>query len=204
VLIDDGRVLAITNGGGPRGGVAPSVTYVDVESEKLLEKLEFSTPDINAGHLAVTTSGDLAVVSAQREGLNPYQNTGGVTLRPKGGRFETMSAPTDVVDRLIGETLSLCIDEEHRVVAATTPIANLLTFWDLDSGRLIKHYAAHNPRGVSLSLDGRHFVLSYEKPPQLSLLSTETLKQVGGADLAQTGMSGSHILNYSLPMSKNS
>ena len=199
VLIDEGRVLAITNGGGPRGGVAPSVTYVDVESQKLLEKLEFSTPDINAGHLAISADGDLAVISAQRDGLKPYENTGGVTLRPKGGEFTTMSSPQDVVGRMFGETLSLCIDEQRRIVAATTPIANLLTFWNLDTGELVRHYAAHNPRGISLSLDRRHYVLSYEKPPQLSLLSTESLEQVGGADLMQTGMSGSHILNYSLP-----
>ena len=199
VLVDDGRVLVITNGGGRRGGVAPSVTYVDVENQQLLEKLEFSTPDINAGHLAVSADGDLAVISAQRDGLKPYENTGGVTLRPKGGEFRTMASPSDVVERLFGETLSLCIDEQRRIVAATTPIANLLTFWNLDTGELVRHYAAHNPRGISLSLDRRHYVLSYEKPPQLSLLSTETLEQVGGADLMQTGMSGSHILNYSLP-----
>lgn len=199
VLIDDGQVLAITNGGGPRGGVAPSVTYVDVENQKLLEKLEFSTPDINAGHLAISADGDLAVISAQRDGLKPYENTGGVTLRPTGSEFTTLSSPQDVVGRMFGETLSLCIDEQRRIVAATTPIANLLTFWNLDTGELVRHYAAHNPRGISLSLDRRHYVLSYEKPPQLSLLSTETLEQVGGADLMQTGMSGSHILNYSLP-----
>jgi len=199
VLIDDGRVLAITNGGGPRGGVAPSVTYVDVETQKLVEKLEFSTPDINAGHLSVSSAGDLAVISAQREGLKPYENTGGVTLRPRGGDFTTVASPSDVVERMFGETLSLCIDERRRIVAATTPIANLVTFWNLETGELVRHYAAHNPRGINLSLDGRFFVLSYEKPPQLSLLSTETLEHVGGADLINTGMSGSHIVSYSLP-----
>lgn len=199
-LIDDGRVLVITNGGGPRGGTAPSVTYVDVKTEKLIEKLEFATPDINAGHLAISARGDLAVVSAQRDGLPPETSPGGISLRPAGGTWHTLTQPASLLSRLYGETLSVCIDEAHGVVAATTPVGNRLTFWDMASGRLLREYGAHNPRGVTLTRDGGHFVVSYDKPPHLSLISTETLDKTANLDLAGTGMSGSHIFTTVLPV----
>ena len=53
-----------------------------------------------------------------------------------------------------------------------------------------------NPRGVALSKDGRHFVLSYGKPPQVTLISTASLEPEAGSDLIYTGMSGSHVLTY--------
>ena len=59
-LIDGGRTLAITNGGGTMDeDAAPSVTFVDVQSEKAQERLFFPTPRINAGHLALTRGRDL-------------------------------------------------------------------------------------------------------------------------------------------------
>ncbi len=198
-LIDDGKTMVTTNGGGTADGAAPSVTYVDVAAEKLIEKLEFDREDINAGHLAITAAGDIAVISAQREGLSPYSNTGGISLRPSGGEFRQVGEPADVVANMFGETLSLAIDADNNTIAATTPVGNLLTFWDLKTGELKRHYPAHNPRGVALTQDGRYFVLSYEKPPHVSLIDTVTLDKVADFDLRDTGMSGSHIISYSLP-----
>lgn len=198
-LIDAGKTMVVTNGGGPMDGARPCVTYVDVAAERLIEKLEFESPAINAGHLAVSSAGDLAVVSAQRDGLDPYSSTGGVSLRPAGGEFHTVTEPQDVVERLFGETLSVCIDERHGVVAATTPVGNTLTFWDIDSGELLRYYPAHNPRGIALTADGRFFVLSYEKPACLSLIASDSLDKVSGVDLQGVGTSGSHIFSYSLP-----
>ena len=195
-LIDGGRTMVVTNGGGPLNGEPPSVTYVDVQSRKLQEKLELTAPRINAGHLALSPAGDLAVVSAQREGLDPATSTGGISLRPAGGRFRTLGEPEELLARLKGETLSVCLDGTGGIVAATTPTANVLSFWDMKSGRLLRHYDVENPRGVALSRDGRHFVLSYGKPPQVSLISTTSLEPEAGTDLIYTGMSGSHVLTY--------
>ena len=112
-----------------------------------------------------------------------------------------MTQPEEVVSRLPGETLGLCIDENRGVVAATTPMANALTFWDMVSSELLRHYPAHNPRGVTLTADGRFFALSYEKPPHISLIATDSLEKAADLDVQGTGMSGSHIINYNLPSS---
>jgi hypothetical protein len=200
-LIDNGNTMVITNGGGNLSGAAPGVAFVDIHSEKLIEKLEFDTPDINAGHLDITSDGGLAVVSAQREGF-PDMANGGISLKPRKGDLHTLDEPEDIVQRLQGETLSVCIHETSGVVGATTPAGNLLTFWDLDSGKLLRHVELQNPRGIELSRDGAHFVVSYgfgAPPEALCLFSADSLERIPGYDIAATGITGSHLFSYTLP-----
>ncbi|HRI53565.1 MAG TPA: DUF1513 domain-containing protein, partial [Pseudomonadota bacterium] len=76
-LIDQGRTMVVTNGGGSisdnsNGNALPAVCYIDLQSERLLERVELASPQFNTGHLFATAAGDLAVVSAPRDGLpNP-------------------------------------------------------------------------------------------------------------------------------------
>lgn len=200
-LIKGGDVMVIANGGGPHGGVPPSVTYVDVHEERLLDKLEFENQDINAGHLDTTADGGLAVVSAQREGLHD-RDPGGITLRMPDGSLQTLREPHKLVERLYGETLSVCIHEPTGTVGATTPAGNLLTFWDLGTGALRHYYILQNPRGIELTQDGEHFVVSFgfgDPPEAICLISARSLRKIEGYDLAPTGITGSHLMSYNLP-----
>jgi len=197
-LIDEGKTLVITNGGGPLESEAlPSVTFVEAASTKLLEKLTFETPRINAGHLAISRRRDLVAISAPRDGL-PKESQGGVTIRTGPGPFETMSRPQEVVQRMIGESLSLCIDEGRRVVGVTNPDGNIVTFWDLDQKRLVKHLDLPAPRGIGRTLDGESLVLSYGQGT-LALLDPETLTPRPAPVVASSTLSGSHIFNWDDP-----
>jgi hypothetical protein len=182
-------------------GVPPSVTYVDVQTQRLLEKLEFDTPTINAGHVDVAQAGALAVVSAQREGL-PDKHPGGITFRFPDGAFRTLREPRKVVQRLLGETLSVCIHEGTGIVGATTPAGNLLTFWELATGRLVRYYVIENPRGITLTQDQSHFIVSFgfgTPPEAICLVSASTLRVAEHHRLAPTGITGSHLFSYSFP-----
>lgn len=197
-LVDDGCVMVITNGGGLRGGSAPCVSWVDVQTEELLEKRELDTPDFNTGHVALTPDGELAVVSAPRKG-EEKAGTGGISLST-GGALHALSEPREITARLKGETLSVCIDARRGVVAATTPDAGLLTFWDLASGRLLRRYQLRHPRGVALTRDGNCYVVSYGNPvAHMSLIDSASLEKVEGYDMEWTGITGSHIFSYSFP-----
>lgn len=201
-LIEGGKTMVVTNGGGPKKGIAPSVTYIDIPSQKLLDKLEFERDDINAGHLDITRTGGLAVVSAQRQGL-PDKAPGGITLKLGNGEFRTLMKPWNIVKRLLGETLSVRIHEPTGVVGATTPAGNLLTFWDLETGELLRHYELQNPRGIELTQDGEHFVVSFgfQDPPEaMTLISARTLEKVEGYDMNPVFITGSHLFSYSLPV----
>jgi hypothetical protein len=197
-LIDDGKTLAITNGGGSQESEAlPSVTFVDIASTRLLERLTFATPRINAGHLAVSARRDLVAISAPREGM-PREALGGVTIRAGGGPFETVDRPQEVIGRMVGESLSVCIDEERRVAAVTNPDGNIVTFWDLDGRRLVKHLDLPAPRGLARTLGGGPMALSYGQGT-LVLLDPETLAPAPVPVVASSTLSGSHIFGWDPP-----
>ena len=194
-LIDEGRTLAITNGGGVLGDsaddAAPSVTFVDARSTKLLERLTFEDQRINAGHLALTSARDLVAISAPREGL-PASERGGVTIRTGQGPFVTMADPENVVSRMVGESLSLCFAPNEAVVGVTNPDGNIVTFWDMAEKRFLKKLDLPAPRGFARTLDGSHLVLSYGAG-SLTLLSPDTLEPVAEHRVARSELSGSHV-----------
>ena len=54
LLIDGGSTLVVTNGGSYAAGSPGNVAFVDVRSQKLLEKLVIPHPQLNAGHVAIS------------------------------------------------------------------------------------------------------------------------------------------------------
>ncbi len=198
-LIDDGKVLVVANGGHAYdAGVPASVTWVEVSSGKLLDKVDVPDPKLNAGHFALT-GGDLVIVSAPRDGLPDFaEANGGVTLRPNGGRATTMHDPAPVTSLLKGETLSVCLHEPSRVAACTTPRGDLVTFWDLDTLSLVKAHVLPKARGVTLTLDQQHFVISHGIV-DVSFVRTADLELVPGEAFDGSYLTGSHVITYDLP-----
>ncbi|MEM1035028.1 MAG: DUF1513 domain-containing protein [Myxococcota bacterium] len=199
MLIDDGKVMVVANGGGRmQGGARPCVTYVDVASARLLEKVELKTARYNTGHLAMGTDGALAVVSAPRDGLpTRTPRLGAVSLRTPGKPLVTMSKPKRVVDKMKGETLSVAVHGDR--VVATQPDGNMVTVWSLAQTKLVKKIASlQGPRGVCLTLEEDAFVVSHNVDGQmaLTLLSTEDLSPVRHVPGSFT--SGSHIYAHPL------
>ena len=88
LLIDEGKTLVVSNGGGPKdGGAQPCVCYIELSTGKLLDKVVLDSPLHNTGHLGLSRRGDLAVISAPRDGLpSPNEQLGALSLRPLGGR----------------------------------------------------------------------------------------------------------------------
>ncbi len=198
VLIDRGRTLVITNGGGTleETDAAPSITFVDVATRKLREKLPFDNPRLNAGHLALTSRRELVVISAPRSGL-PNGDLGGISLRAPGAPLKQLTEPAEVTHRMIGETLSLAIHEPSHVVAVTTPDADLVTFWNYQRGKLVKSLKLDHPRGITLTRDQRYFAVSHGAvTPVLSYLSTTTLEPDAARTVADAHLSGSHMYTW--------
>ncbi len=193
VLVDDGRTLVVTNGGGTLGSAdAPSVAFVDLESGALRDKLVIDNPRINAGHLFIASDGALAVVSAPRAGLPEESSQGGVSLRPAGGALASVAEPADVTQRMLGESLSVCIHEPSDIALVTNPRGNLVTFWHVRDRRLAGTYEVRSPRGVTLTRDGSAFVLACGAKAEIVLLSTSTHEPLSGRDYGTALLSGSH------------
>jgi len=198
MLTDDGRTLVVSNGGSRVGeSEPPNVAYVDIADRSLRERIEVPDAAINAGHIAMTTHGDLALVSAPRDGLAPETHRGGVSLRPRAGALTTVAEPRDVTEALLGEVLSVAIHEPTGIVGATTPLANLVTFWQLATGALVHKLRVPNPRGIAVSVAGDEFVVNFGETPHAARIDATTLQPVdapGNRRGYPSLVTGSHIV----------
>jgi hypothetical protein len=202
-LLPDGRTMMVANGGGKiRSGAMPSVVFLDVESEALLERIDLVEERFNAGHVARTAAGDVAVVSAPRDGLpNPLRQLGGVTLVPRGKPPMAIKRPTSTTDRMVGEALSVAIYEPERRVIATHPYGNMVSMWRLDDGALLGTLDDFvEPRGVALTLDQEWLVLSHRlgRSVTITLLSTSDLSGKPARRVDPSYTSGSHLFSHDL------
>jgi hypothetical protein len=190
-------VMVVTHGGGPLGddtpAARPCVTWVELSSGRLLERLTLASPRYNTGHLALGEDGALAVVSAPRDGLAPNTHRGALTLRAKGRAAVTVEAPRPVVDRMLGETLSVLFDAPRDLVAATNPLGDLLSFWRGD-GTCLGAMSVRAPRGVALTLDRAWLLVSHltDRAPRITALDANTLSPTGFC-VDPSFVTGSHL-----------
>ncbi|MEX1365987.1 MAG: DUF1513 domain-containing protein, partial [Nannocystaceae bacterium] len=203
-LWGDGNVLVVTNGGTPVGNEQdrPNVAFVDLRTNALLESVRPTNPWINTGHVAVGSGGEIAVVSAPRDGLSSTDDVGGVSLRGTTGPLRTAEQPPALIRTLKGETLSVVIHEPTRSVATTTPLGGCIMVWDLDTGQPRGRLLVPEPRGVALSLDGDELIFSFGNPPRVARLDATTL-ELPASEHERAGVpsscTGSHILVADLP-----
>lgn len=196
-LVEGGRTLVITNGGGPVDSpFLPSVTFVDVASRALLEKHEVLDRNRNTGHVALTDNREFAMVSAPRDGLPAQTSLGGVTLRRQGQPWVHMMAPNVVTSRLIGESLSVAIHRPSRTVVATHPDGDLITFWSLDRGGLMTRLELPGPRGVTVTLDQQFYAVSYGTEARLLLIHARPFRVLPDRRLAVGIFGGAHLYTW--------
>ncbi len=200
-MIDDGKVMVVANAGGPiKSSNRPNVTYVELASNKLLDKVEFESDMITAGHLDIAANGDLLCVSAPRHGVkDEVKKPGAFSVRRAGGgsTFTTMVDPGEITKKMIAETLSVAIHEPTATAATTNPYGNLITFWDLAKGTYKGKLEIEKPRGVSLTRDGSQFVCSYGKlNSALVRVDPNTVQEVPDSRIEETGITGSHLFLY--------
>jgi uncharacterized protein len=200
-LIDAGRTMVVTNGGGHMQGDAPNVAYIDVNSEKLLEKVELRNARLNTGHISLSDRGSLVVVSAPRAGLGA-QHLGGVSIRPRGQSMETADSQEAVTQRMQGEALSVAIHSEAGLAAVTHPDGDMVTIWSLHNRQLVKVIELEKARGVELTEDMQNFVISYGPKASLIKVPVATLEPDKKSMIETSFITGSHIYNWSRELSE--
>ncbi len=197
-LIDDGETLVFSNGGGLIGSKDyASVTYVGANDRELKRKVDISDPGLNAGHIDISSTGQLAIVSAPREGIKKDDKAwrGNISFYDYQ-KNQLRIADDPIRSKMVGETLSVAIHEPSMIVGATNPSGDLVTFWDFNTGKLVKAIEGkyRSPRGISLTLDQRYFVLTYDQATHLVLLDAETFEPLESSYLPVSYMAGSHNL----------
>jgi len=196
-LIENGTIMAITNAGGAIGSNTdqPSVTFVDIATRQLLEKIELDSHAFNTGHLSYN-NGDLVVVSAPREGLDNMR-IGAVSIRKKNHKLVTMKNPEPITSKIYGEALSVVIEPKNRIAAVTHPSGNLVTFWSIKNNSFLNAISLPHARGVVLSTNGKSFIITYGKQASLIQINVNTLLPITNSEIQSTFISGSHLYNIS-------
>ena len=196
------NVLVISNTGKSETGFhQPSLVYIDLNTEKLIERIKLENDDsyqssLNCGHFKITGNNDLIIASApsdsQSKGLS-----GGISIRKQNESITTMTEPDVVIKRMTGEALSIEVNQQHAIAAITHPQANLLSFWSIKDKKILKAYGFDNPRGLSQTLDKKDFIVSYGNKPAMAKISTGDLLPQTDSIVQPTHASGEHLINWS-------
>jgi hypothetical protein len=101
-----------------------------------------------------------------------------------------------------GEALSVVIHQGKRIAAVTHPDGNMITFWSMTSRQLISSLDIPGPRGVTLSSDEKHFIVSYGPQAMLMSVALDTLEPIADSRIQGTYLTGSHIYNWSRVMTE--
>ena len=195
-------MLVISNTGKSKTGFhQPSLVYIDLNTEKLIERIKlensgFYQNGLNCGHFKISDNNDLIIASAPTDSHNT-DLSGGVSIRKQNERVSTMTEPEVVFKRMTGEALGIEINQQQTIAAITHPQANLLTFWSIKDKKIIKAYSFENPRGISQTVDNKDFIVSYGTKPAMAKISTGDLSPQTDSIVQPTHASGEHLINWS-------
>jgi uncharacterized protein len=101
-----------------------------------------------------------------------------------------------VTSRMYGEALSVAIHEPTQIVAVTHPFGDMVTFWSMRTFAFLKKIELPRARGVTLTQDGRNFIVTYGPTTDLAAISPSTLTPARESVLTQSYLSGSHVFNW--------
>ena len=145
-LLSGGETLVVANGGIathpdlPRvklnlPTMAPSLCFVDRRSGALRRELTLD-PALNRlsiRHLAVAPD-DTVAVAMQYEGP-AHDRVPLVALQRGGGPMRLLQGPHSLLRAMKNYCGSICFDPSGRTIAVSAPRGNLVTFWDVGTGR---------------------------------------------------------------------
>ncbi len=211
-LLPDNTLVVSNTGKSDSTSQQPSLVYIALETEKLVKQLSATSDninlDLNNGHFKISQENDLVIASAplsshavsQMSSHSSSQENdllGGVSIKKHNSQLLTMSKPATVIKRMTGEALSIEISLRNKITAISHPDANLLTFWSIEKKQILKAFGIEKPRGLSQTLDGKNFIVSYGNKAAMAQVSTTDLTPVAGSIVQPTLASGEHIINWS-------
>ena len=159
-LLSDGETLVVANGGIathpdlPRvklnlPTMAPSLCFVDRRSGALRRELTLDPAlhRLSIRHLAVGPD-DTVAVAMQYEG--PAQDVVPlVAVQHGGGPLRLLQGPHNVLRAMKNYCGSVGFDPSGRTIAVSAPRGNLVTFWDVSTGRYLSSAKVSDGCGVA-------------------------------------------------------
>ena len=165
LVMPDQETLVIANGGIRThpdfervklniDSMQPSLAYIKRETGELLEQkyLPAEYHQASIRHIDVNVHGQLAI-AMQFEG-EPFLRVPLLATHRRGDALRFMLAPEQVQSQLQQYVGSIRYDDSGSFIVASCPRANVLTFWDAESGGFLKQLRARDACGVCAYKDG--------------------------------------------------
>jgi hypothetical protein len=159
VLMPDGGTLAVANGGirtHPDNDRAilnldtmqPSLAYLDLASGRLRDAFGLAPRlhRLSIRHLAVNRDGEVALAMQYEGSKRDRVPLVGVH---DGGDIRLLEAPPEIERRMRHYAGGVAFDQSGRLLAVSCPRGNLITFWDVRTGRLIDQAEIADGCGVA-------------------------------------------------------
>ncbi len=194
-LINQGQIIVVSNRGDSNSGA--SITYVSTQENKLISKIKLEGNNINSCHFAMSKDNNLIITSSGSTNEIGQVHISQVGTSNTQHNLATMTEPKALTEKLFGYAASICIDEQRNIAAITHPGANLLTFWLIKERKLFKAMSVPNPRGITLTLNKKHYIVSYGIDTRSILIRTKNLVADQNTIMQPTMTSGERIINWS-------
>lgn len=170
-LLADGETLVVANGGIathpdlPRvklnlPTMAPSLCFVDRRSGALRRELTLDPAlhRLSIRHLAVGPN-DTVAVAMQYEGP-AHDRVPLVALQRGGDPLRLLQGPRAVLRAMKNYCGSVCFDPSGRTIAVSAPRGNLVTVWDVGTGRYLSSAKVSDGCGVAPGAQQGEFLAS--------------------------------------------
>lgn len=162
----DGTIIAASSGlkmvkytkatSGPRIEPA-SVVRFNLHNNTVIDKYEIADSGQSISHLTATNDGSIFALSVQTE--NSKSQSGNIYFLKSGGKnLNEVELPELVKQALIGEMLSIAIDEANQTAVITNPTGHTLVFVDTVTGKYLTHLTGQSFSNVSFDQIQKRFV----------------------------------------------
>ena len=177
----NGKQIVIANGGiqtHPEHGrkklnlatMQPNLAYMSLPSGKIEDTFELSNKHLSIRHLDVSSTGKV-VAGLQYQG-RPNDEVPLAISHHGEAQLSVLNAEQSIWRSMKHYTSSICINSDTNTVAITCPRANLVTYWQLNSGDFMTSYKIRDGAGVTLIADdfiissGRGRIIAQQDPKQ--------------------------------------
>ena len=205
-FIDGGNIAVIANGGlktSPkykdgykdydRESLNSSLVLIETASGTMLDRFNLENRFLSIRHLSISPNQTIAMAIQDKENGESYSGGPLICVRFPDGKIVEMQDEGGVYKRMGHHTLSISLFEERSIVGVTSPFSDLVTFWDIQSGKLIKKVTLDSPSGLALTGDKKWFVATANNG-SVYFLDSETLeKETISIETPDTVGWGSHL-----------
>ena len=177
----NGKQIVIANGGiqtHPEHGrkklnlatMQPNLAYMSLPSGKIEDTFELANKHLSIRHLDVSSTGKV-VAGLQYQGRLNDEVPLAISHHGEA-ELSVLNAEQSIWRSMKHYTSSVCINSDYNTVAITCPRANLVTYWQLNSGDFMASYKIKDGAGVTLLADnfivstGRGRIIAQQDPKQ--------------------------------------